>query len=95
MSMQFLTAISDDTGIHYSVWLDTTKTEEDGKTPDPAYVKNYDWSPATTNWSGGATSYQQMTLTEVKLLAQADLQALQPPQTAPSLTTLSVAGSTF
>lgn len=96
MTMKFLQATSDATGYHYSIWLDTTKTESDGKTPDPTYVRNYDWSPAPTDWTGGAAAYQQMTLDEVKLLAQADLTALEQAQNpTPTPTDLSVNGQTF
>lgn len=93
MSMQFLSATADDSGIHYSVWLDTTKKQEDGSI-DQTYVRNYDWGSVPADFPGGATAYQSMTETEVKLLARADLQAMQPPAT-PAPTTLSVAGTTF
>lgn len=94
--MQFLSATIDIQGYHYSVWLDMSKTESDGKTPDPTYVRNYDWSPAPTDWTGGETAYQQMTITEVKLLAQADLIAIQQAQNpTPTPTDLSVSGQTF
>ena len=98
--MQFLSATTDVLGIHYSVWLDTTKFQVvDGTTttnPDPAYVRNYDWAPAPSNWLGGASAYQQMTETEVKLLAQADLDAINnAANPTPTPTPLSVNGSTF
>lgn len=97
MTMQFLSATQDAQGFHYSVWLDTTKGT--AQSPDPAYVCNYDWAPCPTNpdgtpdWTGGASAYQQMTLDEVKLLAQADLNAINAPTPAPS--PLSVNGATF
>lgn len=94
MTMQFLSATTDAQGIHYSVWLDTTKSV-DGS-PDPAYVRNYDWAPVPTDWTGGATAYQQMTLDEVKLLAAADLDAITATQNpTPAPTPLSVNGATF
>jgi len=98
MTMQFLSATTDAQGIHYSVWLDTTKTDAGGQ-PDSTYVKSYDWAPCpmdpdgTPNWEGGASAYEQMTLDEVKLLAQADLHAMTAPTPAP--TNLSVHGTTF
>lgn len=94
MTMQFLSATTDAQGIHYSIWLDTTKTESDGTTPDPAYVKTYNWYPAPTDWTGGAASYQSMTLDEVKLLAQADLDTIVASQTS-TPTPLNVQGQTF
>lgn len=93
MTMQFLSAQSDAMGYHYSIWLDTTQGTVDA--PDPAYVRNYDWTPAPNDWTGGASAYQQMTLDEVKLLAQADLDAINSANPTPSPTPLSVNGQTF
>ncbi len=93
MSMQFLSATTDVQGIHYSIWLDTSKTEADGTTPDPAYIFVRDWPPAPADWVGGATVYQAMTLTEIKLLAQHKLNEINAPTPAP--TNLSVLGTTF
>lgn len=93
MTMQFLSATIDVKGYHYSIWLDTTKTESDGITPNPAYIFNRDWAPAPANWAAGTSAYQQMTLDEVKLLAQAHLDAINAPTLAP--TNLSVNGQTF
>ena len=95
--MQFLSATTDAQGYHYTVWLDTAKGTT--QSPDPAYVRNYEWAPCptnpdgTVNWVGGTSAYQQMTLNEVKLLAQADLATINAPTPAP--TNLNVQGSTF
>ena len=94
MAMQFLSATQDSQGYHYQVWLDTTQSI-DGK-PDPAYVQSWNWSPAPKDWAGGETAYQQMTLTEVKLLAQDALTQIQQAQNpTPAPTPLSVNGATF
>ncbi|QQE80938.1 hypothetical protein [Alicyclobacillus sp. SO9] len=91
MTMQFLSATAHATGIQYSVWLDTNKTDSNGN-PNPAYVRNYTWAPnnqAQTNLTDA--EYQTMTENEVKLLAQSDLAQLEPQ----TQTNLSVSGSTF
>lgn len=94
MIMQFLSATTDDQGIHYSIWLDTSQGTQDA--PDPAYVRTYDWAPCPNDWVGGESAYQQMTLDEVKLLAQTDLAAIQQAANpAPTPTPLSVNGQTF
>ncbi|MCL6453545.1 MAG: hypothetical protein K6T78_07945 [Alicyclobacillus sp.] len=95
--MQFLSATTDAQGIHYSVWLDTTQFAPNSATePNPAYVREYDWTPAPADWPGGVSAYQQMTLAEVKLLAKADLDALLAAQKpTPQPTPLPVAGQTF
>lgn len=102
MAMKFLSATQDSNGFHYSIWLDTTKfqmeIDENGQevattNPDPVFVRNYDWAPMPTGFSGGATAYQNMTLAEVKLLAAAELANLETPATPP--TTLSVEGQSF
>lgn len=94
MSMQFLSATIDAQGIHYSVWLDTTKGTQE--VPDTRYVRTYDWSPAPSDWFGGASAYQSMTENEVKLLAQADLDEINTENNpTPAPTPLSVQGSTF
>ena len=96
MTMQFLSATQDAQGYHYQIWLDISKTESDGKTPDLNYTKTYDWSPAPVDWTGGAAAYQQMTLDEVKLLAQADLDAINSASNpTPTPTPLPVNGATF
>lgn len=91
--MQFLSATSDTQGIHYSIWLDTSKFAAGENEPDSNYVRSYNWGPCPSDWPGGTSAYQQMTLTEVKLLAQADLDAIIAPTPAP--TEMSVHGQTF
>lgn len=93
MTMQFLSATTDAQGYHYSILLDTTKPN------DPNYIFNRDWAPCplnpdgTANWAGGVTAYQQMTIAEVKLLAQHHLDTMLNPTPAP--TALPTQGTTF
>ena len=99
MPMQFLTATESPTGLQFSVWLDTTKTLTDGKTPDPAYVRSYAFGPAPKRWAGATldgasyTTWAEYCTAEVQLLAAAELAAMWPPTPAP--TPLAVAGARF
>lgn len=102
MAMKFLSATQDAKGIHYSIWLDTTKfqviVDEDGQPvetqdPDPAYVRKYDWASMPDHWAGDASSYEDMTLTEVKLLAAEELEKLEGSKTPQA--ELSAHGQTF
>lgn len=93
MTMQFLSATSDSQGYHYSILLDTTKPN------DADYIFNRDWAPSPKDangictWTGGESAYQQMTVGEVKALAQHHLNSMLNPTPAP--TSLSTQGTTF
>lgn len=87
MTMQFLTATSDAQGYHYTILLDTTKPT------DPNYIFSRDWASAPAGWTGGVSAYQQMTIDEVKALAQHHLDTMTTLTPAP--TSLPVHGTTF
>lgn len=91
--MRFLSATEDPTGLQFTVCLDTSQAS------DPAYVRSYAFGPAPADWTGASlngaayTTWAAYCTAEVKLLAQADLAAMQPP--APAPTPLAVSGTTF
>ncbi len=94
--MQFLAATESTAGVQFSVWLDDTGTSTD---PNPAYVRVYTWGPAPQGWTGASlngvtyTDWSAYCAAEAKLLAAADLAAMQPPTPAP--TPLAIQGATF
>ena len=98
MSMQFLTATESTAGCQFSVWIDTTQGM--ATNPDPAYVRDYAFGPAPKGWTGATldgtayATWPEYCAAEVKLLAAADLAAMQPPAPTPTPLT-AIAGTTF
>jgi hypothetical protein len=66
------------------VWIDERK-RIDGE-PDPAYVREWTWGPPPDEFDGTDGDYETMILSEVKGLAQAELNATrtsEEPEVAP------------
>ena len=95
--MKFLTAEQTPTTLNFEVWLDTSKVMSDGKTPDPAWVRNWTFTAKSPQgWKSGNlngityTDWPSYVTAEVKLLAQAEYDRLTADPTA-----LAVQGTTF
>ena len=77
-----------DGSFYLAVWTDTTQTLEDG-TPDPAFVRTFEWAPRDPSVYSTQAKYVTMMLTEAKALLQAEL---APPAAD---TVLSTEGATL
>lgn len=92
MSKQFTKAHQHaDGGLHFQVLLDTTQVLPDGS-PNPIYLREWDYGPAPKGWTSGSlngtayTDWPSYCAAEVQLLADAEAAqsaapvTLNPPQ---------------
>ena len=96
-TMQWLRAEQKHHHYHLRVWLDTTKTDTQGR-PDPRYVREYRWhATPPAGWTGASlngvsyTDWAFYVQAEIELLAAADLAVIEDKVTA----TLPIQGTTF
>ena len=71
-------------GFEVTVHLDTTKLGADGATPDPAFVRTWQWGSFESSANPGETKaqYRQRIKNETKLLAQLERDKLVPTRTS-------------
>lgn len=83
MASQYLKAEQQSTQYYFKVWMDTTKTLKDGVTPDPVYIREYNWTLALPTGQN-ATQYLANIKSEIALLVQVELTKMSPPTPAPT-----------
>lgn len=71
-------------GFEVTVHLDTTKLAADGVTPDPAFVRTWQWGSFESSANPGETKaqYRQRIKNETKLLAQVERNRAKPTRTS-------------